>query len=127
MLDHVRSLNNVGSVFRTSDAFRVESIYLCGITACPPHAEIHKTALGAEETVDWEYFEDTMEAVDKLKQQGYTVCAVEQAEGSTMLDNLLLDKKSQMIIPVVTETFKECLVPYCGISIHISQLSTTHC
>ena len=91
VLDHVRSLNNVGSVFRTSDAFRVESIYLCGITACPPHAEIHKTALGAEETVDWEYFEDTMEAVDKLKQQGYTVCAVEQAEGSTMLDNLLLD------------------------------------
>ena len=66
VLDHVRSLNNVGSVFRTSDAFRVESIYLCGITACPPHAEIHKTALGAEETVDWEYFEDTMEAVDKL-------------------------------------------------------------
>ena len=64
VLDHVRSLNNVGSVFRTSDAFRVESIYLCGITACPPHAEIHKTALGAEETVDWEYFEDTMEAVD---------------------------------------------------------------
>ena len=78
VLDHVRSLNNVGSVFRTSDAFRVESIYLCGITACPPHAEIHKTALGAEETVDWEYFEDTMEAVDKLKQQGYTVCGVQQ-------------------------------------------------
>ena len=68
VLDHVRSLNNVGSVFRTSDAFRVKSIYLCGITACPPHAEIHKTALGAEETVGWEYFEDTMDAVDKLKQ-----------------------------------------------------------
>ena len=85
--------NNIGSVFRTSDAFRIECIYLCGITATPPHAEMHKTALGAEETVDWEYFEDTMEAVDKLKQQGYTVCAVEQAEGSTMLDNLLLDKE----------------------------------
>ena len=66
VLDHVRSLNNVGSVFRTSDAFRVEAIYLCGITACPPHAEIHKTALGAEESVDWLYFKDTMEAVEKL-------------------------------------------------------------
>ena len=71
VLDHVRSLNNVGSVFRTSDAFRVESIYLCGITACPPHAEIHKTALGAEDSVDWKYFKDTLEAVDNLKQQGY--------------------------------------------------------
>ena len=64
VLDHVRSLNNVGSVFRTSDAFRVESIYLCGITACPPNAEIHKTALGAEDTVDWHYYADTLEAVD---------------------------------------------------------------
>ena len=93
VLDHVRSLNNVGSVFRTSDAFRVEGIYLCGITACPPHAEIHKTALGAEDTVDWKYFEDTMEAVNSLKEQGYTVCAVEQAEGSVMLDKLQLDRQ----------------------------------
>ena len=75
VLDHIRSLNNVGSVFRTSDAFRVESIYLCGITACPPNAEIHKTALGAEETVDWKYFNDTLEAVENLKKDGYTVCA----------------------------------------------------
>ena len=67
VLDHIRSLNNVGSVFRTSDAFRLESIYLCGITACPPNAEIHKTALGAEETVDWKYFNDTLEAVENLK------------------------------------------------------------
>ena len=80
VLDHVRSLNNVGSVFRTSDAFRVESIYLCGITACPPHAEIHKTALGAEDSVDWKYFKDTLEAVENLKQQGYTVCAIEPIE-----------------------------------------------
>ena len=73
VLDHVRSLNNVGSVFRTSDAFRVEAIYLCGITARPPHPEIHKTALGAEESVDWIYFEDTHLAVDKLKNEGYEV------------------------------------------------------
>lgn len=96
VLDHVRSLNNVGSVFRTSDAFKVEAIYLCGITACPPHAEIHKTALGAEDTVEWKYFEDTHDAVDNLKKQGYTVCAVEQAEGSVMLDKLLLDKGKNM-------------------------------
>ena len=70
VLDHVRSLNNVGSVFRTSDAFKVEAIYLCGITACPPHAEIHKTALGAEDTVEWKYFEDTHDADEKQKQQG---------------------------------------------------------
>ena len=70
VLDQVRSLHNVGSVFRTSDAFRVEAIYLCGITATPPHPEIHKTALGAEDTVDWIYFKDTLEAVDKLKTAG---------------------------------------------------------
>ena len=98
VLDHIRSLNNVGSVFRTSDAFRVEAIYLCGITACPPHAEIHKTALGAEETVDWKYFKDTHEAVDNLKQQGYIVCAVEQAEGSVMLDKLLLDRNKKYAV-----------------------------
>ena len=84
VLDHVRSLNNVGSVFRTADAFRVEAIYLCGITACPPNAEIHKTALGAEDSVSWSYFNNTQEAVEKLHEAGYTVCAVEQAEGSVM-------------------------------------------
>ena len=73
VLDNVRSLNNVGSVFRTSDAFLVTSIYLCGITATPPHPEIHKTALGAEDSVEWHYFEDANEAVDKLNKEGYTV------------------------------------------------------
>ena len=103
VLDDIRSLHNIGSVFRTSDAFRVEAIYLCGITACPPNAEIHKTALGAEETVDWEYFKDTPEAVDKLRQEGYTVCAVEQAEGSVMLDNLQLDKTKKYAIVMGNE------------------------
>ena len=87
VLDNVRSLYNVGSVFRTSDAFRVAGVVLCGITATPPHAEIHKTALGAEDSVSWRYFEDTMEAVAWLRAEGYMLLAVEQCEGSTMLQD----------------------------------------
>lgn len=86
VLDNVRSLNNIGSVFRTSDAFRVERIMLCGISATPPSPEIHKTALGAEETVAWEYFEDTLDAVAKLRGEGYTVCSLELAHDSVALD-----------------------------------------
>ncbi len=85
VLDNVRSLNNIGSVFRTSDAFRVEHIALCGITATPPHREIHKTALGAEESVEWSYHEDTAECVRALKEQGYKVYAVEQVDDSIKL------------------------------------------
>ena len=85
VLDNIRSLHNIGSVFRTSDAFRIECIYLCGITATPPHPEMHKTALGAEFTVDWKYVDNAVQAVDNLKSEGYTVYSVEQAEGSIML------------------------------------------
>lgn len=88
VLDDVRSMYNVGSVFRTADAFRVEAIYLCGITACPPHPEIHKTALGAEDTVEWRHFGSTMEAVDELRAKGHVVFSIEQCEGSTMLQHL---------------------------------------
>lgn len=88
VLDDVRSMYNVGSVFRTADAFRVEAIYLCGITALPPHPEIHKTALGAEETVAWKHFPTALDAVLSLKQQGYVVFAIEQCEGSTLLNEL---------------------------------------
>ena len=88
VLDDVRSLYNVGSVFRSCDAFRVEAVYLCGITATPPNAEIHKTALGGEDSVDWEYFKTTEEAVEKLKQKVYFVYSIEQVEGSTKLQNL---------------------------------------
>ncbi|OUO53900.1 RNA methyltransferase [Parabacteroides sp. An277] len=128
VLDHVRSLNNVGSVFRTSDAFRVEAIYLCGITACPPHAEIHKTALGAEETVDWKYFNDTLEAVENLKQTGYTVCAIEQAEGSVMLDNLLLDKNKKYAVILGNEVkgVQQTVVDRCDMCIEIPQYGTKH-
>ena len=92
ILDNVRSLNNVGSVFRTSDAFLVKAVYLCGITATPPHPEIHKTALGAEDSVEWHYFEDTNAAVDKLHEEGYIVYAIEQVENSIILSDLQLNK-----------------------------------
>ncbi|CDA53439.1 rNA methylase SpoU family [Prevotella sp. CAG:604] len=88
VLDDVRSLYNVGSVFRSCDAFRVEAVYLCGITATPPNVEIHKTALGGEDSVDWEYFKTTEEAVEKLKQKGFFIYSIEQVEGSTKLQNL---------------------------------------
>ena len=89
VLDGVRSLYNVGSVFRTGDAFRIAGVVLCGITATPPNAEIHKTALGAEDSVAWRHFSDTMEAVAWLRSEGYTLLAVEQCEGSTMLQDFI--------------------------------------
>ncbi len=92
VLDDVRSLYNVGSVFRTADAFRVEAVYLCGITATPPHPEIHKTALGGEDSVDWRYFENTEDAVRELQSRGYYVYAIEQVEGSTKLQELFNSK-----------------------------------
>ena len=91
VLDDVRSLHNVGSVFRSSDAFRVEAVYLCGITATPPHPEIHKTALGGEDSVTWRYFEPATEAVAELQKEGVVVYSKEQVEGSTKLQNLQLD------------------------------------
>ena len=87
VLDNVRSLHNVGSVFRTSDAFRVQRILLCGITATPPNAEIHKTALGAEDVVDWQYFEWTDEAVAMLRKEGYRIYAIELCDGSIALQD----------------------------------------
>ncbi len=87
VLDNIRSLNNIGSVFRTSDAFLIEKIYLCGITATPPHKDIHKTALGSTDTVDWEYVENTMDLVDRLKAENVKICSIEQAENATMLND----------------------------------------
>ena len=91
VLDDVRSLHNVGSVFRSGDAFRVEAVYLCGITATPPHPEIHKTALGGEDSVAWRYFPSATEAVESLHNDGFFVYSIEQVEGSTKLQNLQLD------------------------------------
>ncbi|WP_299891654.1 RNA methyltransferase [uncultured Lacinutrix sp.] len=87
ILDNIRSLNNIGSVFRTSDAFLIEKIYLCGITAKPPHKDIHKTALGSTDTVDWEYADNTMTVIEKLKLENVKICSIEQAENATMLNN----------------------------------------
>jgi len=87
VLDNIRSLNNIGSIFRTADAFRIKAIYLCGITAQPPHREIHKTALGATDSVDWKYFKTTTEAVEELKNDEYGIISLEQADESIMLND----------------------------------------
>ncbi len=128
ILDNVRSLHNIGSVFRTSDAFLVKSVYLCGICSTPPHAEIHKTALGAENTVDWEYFEDATQAVKKLKEQGYTVFAIEQAEGSTMLEDVVLDKNQQYAVVLGNEVkgVQQAVIDLCDGCIEIPQYGTKH-
>jgi len=128
VLDNIRSLNNVGSVFRTADAFRMEAVYLCGITATPPSVEIHKTALGAEETVEWRYFKDTLDAVSELKRQGYVICAVEQAEGSVSLENLSVDKTSKYAVVVGHEVkgVQQEVVDVCDMCIEIPQLGTKH-
>lgn len=103
VLDDVRSLYNVGSVFRSCDAFRISAIYLCGITACPPHAEIHKTALGAEESIAWRYFATAEEAVRSLQTEGFFVYSIEQAEGSTKLHHLTLERRQKYAVVLGNE------------------------
>ena len=105
VLDNVRSFHNVGAVFRTSDAYRVEKIILCGMTAQPPQPEIHKTALGAEESVAWEYSSETLDAVAQLKADGYTVYSIEQAHGSTSLEKLTLNKSGKYAVILGHEVF----------------------
>ncbi|WP_418494794.1 RNA methyltransferase [Coprobacter sp.] len=128
VLDNVRSLNNVGSVFRTSDAFLVKAVYLCGITATPPHPEIHKTALGAEDSVEWRYFEDTNDAVDKLHEEGYIVYAIEQVENSIILYDLQLNKDSKYAVVLGNEVkgVQQNVVDKCNQSIEIPQFGTKH-
>lgn len=128
VLDEVRSLHNIGSVFRTSDAFLVERIYLCGITATPPHPEMHKTALGAEDTVEWRYVKHTLEAVEELHNEGYTVLAIEQVEGSTMLDELQLeaDKKYAIVMGNEVKGVQQEVVNACDGCIEIPQYGTKH-
>jgi len=128
VLDNVRSLHNVGSVFRTADAFLVENVYLCGITSTPPNAEIHKSALGAEFSVDWKYFENTVEAVNHLKKDAYTIFAIEQAEGSVMLPNLQLDggKKYAIILGNEVKGVQQKVVDLCDGCVEIPQFGTKH-
>lgn len=128
VLDNIRSLHNIGSVFRTSDAFRVECIYLCGITATPPHAEMHKTALGAELTVDWKYVNNAVEAVDKLKEEGYTVYSIEQTEGSIMLESLSLDKQKKYAVVLGNEVkgVQQEVIDHSDGCVEIPQYGTKH-
>lgn len=128
VLDEVRSLYNVGSVFRTCDAFRVEKICLCGITAVPPHPEIHKTALGAEDSVEWAYFERTEEAVRHLQAEGYVVFSVEQAAGSTKLDKLTLDqgRKYAVILGNEVKGVQQQVVDMSDGCLEIPQFGTKH-
>lgn len=128
VLDHVRSLYNVGSVFRTSDAFRLQGVCLCGITATPPHPEIHKTALGAEDSVEWKYFEKTEDAVQMLHEQGYTVLAIEQCEGSTMLQDFCYEegKKYAIVLGNEVKGVQQQVVDSCDGCIEIPQYGTKH-
>lgn len=128
ILDNVRSLNNVGSVFRTSDALLVEKIILCGITATPPHNEIRKTALGAEDTVEWEYFEKTQDAVTQLKQQDYTICSIEQVENSTSLLDFepAKGKKYAIILGNEVKGVQQEVINMSDVCIEIPQFGTKH-
>ena len=130
VLDHVRSLYNVGSVFRTADAFRLQGVCLCGITARPPHPEIHKTALGAEDSVDWQYFERTEDCVQYLKQNGYVVYAIEQCEGSTLLNEIedeeLRNKKLAIVLGNEVKGVQQQVVDQCDGCLEIPQYGTKH-
>jgi 23S rRNA (guanosine2251-2'-O)-methyltransferase len=128
LLDNIRSQNNVGSVFRTADAFRLEGVILCGITATPPHREIHKTALGATESVRWEYREDTSVAVAELKEQGYRILSVEQAEGAVQLDRLKLfpDRKYALVLGHEIRGVDQRIIDMSDQCIEIPQYGTKH-
>ena len=128
ILDNIRSLNNVGSVFRTSDAFLIEKIYLCGITATPPNKEIHKTALGATESVAWEHVENTIELVEKLKKDSVKILAIEQAENSTMLNTFTPEPNQKYAIVMGNEVkgVQQEVVSAADFCIEIPQLGTKH-
>lgn len=128
VLDNVRSMNNVGSVFRTADAFRLEGLMLCGITACPPHTDIHKTALGAEEIVPWRYFASTQEAVETLRVEGYEIYALEQAHGSRSLEDFVPDTERRYALIVGNEVkgVAQEVVNQCHGCIEIPQFGTKH-
>jgi len=128
VMDNIRSLHNIGSLFRTADAFRLEGIYLCGITATPPHREIHKTALGATDSVDWEYREETMDAISELKEKGYKVLSVEQTEGAVLLDQvqLLENQKYALVFGHEIRGVDQQVVDMSDQCIEIPQYGTKH-
>jgi len=128
VMDNVRSLHNIGSLFRTADAFRLEGIYLCGITATPPHREIHKTALGATESVHWEYHKETTDAISELKEKGYLILSVEQAEGAVLLDQVQLsdNQKYALVFGHEIRGVDQRVVDMSDQCIEIPQYGTKH-
>ncbi len=128
VLDNIRSLNNIGSVFRTSDAFLVEKIYLCGITACPPHRDIHKTALGSTDSVDWEYEENTDTLIDRLRREGVRIAAIEQAKQSIALHDFIPEKNKKIAVVLGNEVkgVQQEVVTMADYCIEIPQFGTKH-
>lgn len=128
VLDNLRSQHNIGSVFRTADAFRIETIYLCGICATPPHREIHKTALGATESVNWKYFKTTMQAVEELKTSGYKICVVEQTEGSMPVDDFELPESNGLAVIFGNEVggVDQAIIDASDFCVEIPQFGTKH-
>ena len=128
VLDNIRSVHNVGSVLRTADAMRIEAVYMCGITATPPSAEMHKTALGAEDSVTWRYYNDTLQAVSELKSAGYVVLAVEQVEGSLKLGAFKFDpsKRYALVMGNEVKGVRQDVVDACDQALEIPQYGTKH-
>ncbi len=128
VLDNVRSLNNIGAIFRTCDAFAVEKIALCGISACPPSPEIHKTALGAEESVDWTYFRTTEECVQSLQHDGYTLCCLEQVKGSIELQDFTPQpgRRYALVLGHEVDGVSQNVVNQCDVCLEIPQRGTKH-
>jgi len=128
ILDDIRSLHNIGSVFRTADSFLIEKIFLCGITATPPNKEIHKTALGATETVEWEHLKSTADAIEKVKAENYKVYAVEQVENSTFLQNFDVSREEKYALIFGNEVYgvSQSAIELCNGCIEIPQIGTKH-
>lgn len=128
VLEDIRSMHNVGSFFRTADAFRIERIFLCGVTARPPHRDIEKTALGATKTVEWEYFPTGLDAVEKLKSENYTICSVEQTKDSTMLEDFTpkSNKKYAVIVGNEVKGVSQQVIDESDVTLEIPQFGTKH-
>ncbi len=128
VLDNLRSLNNIGSIFRTADGFRVENIHLCGITACPPHREIHKTALGATESVNWEYFKDTLDSIEELKSRNYKILSLEQTLNSTPLNEFVpqANQKYALVLGNEVKGVDDSVIGKSDECLEILQLGTKH-
>ena len=128
VLDNIRSLNNIGSVFRTSDAFLIEKVYLCGISACPPNKDIHKTALGAEDSVEWKYFENTLDAISELKSNDYNIISIEQVENSVMLNDFIVEDNAKYALILGNEVkgVRQDVIDASDTSVEIPQFGTKH-